>query len=143
MRNGPYELIVAPKEYPWKLYRGKYIYEHHYVYWKNMGCLLEVGEVIHHKNGNRRDNRFVNLELLDGIEHSRQHTSKRGVAVVFLICPICFSLFMRERRQTHIIKQKCLYAYCSRSCSGTAASVLKILDPTEIFLLQEKARKGN
>lgn len=34
VKNGPYELVIAPEEYPGKKYRGRYAYEHRVNYWR-------------------------------------------------------------------------------------------------------------
>jgi len=73
MKNGPYELVVAPEDFPGKKYRGRYCYEHTLVYWKEHGVLPASDETIHHKNGDRRDNDPANLELSSRAEHSRSH----------------------------------------------------------------------
>jgi hypothetical protein len=79
MKNGPYELIVAPPEYPGKKYRGRYAYEHIVVFWQNMGRLPASGHVVHHRNGDRRDNRWENLEEKHGGQHSAEHNVERTV----------------------------------------------------------------
>lgn len=38
---------------------------------------LLPGEVVHHKNENKQDNRKENLEIMDKPEHDRYHTQKR------------------------------------------------------------------
>lgn len=73
MKNGPYELVIAPPEYPGRKYRGRYVYEHHLVWWKHTGMVVPEGFVIHHKNDRKRDNRFENFELKENAEHSRHH----------------------------------------------------------------------
>jgi len=146
MRNGPYELIIAPKEYPGKLYRGRYAYEHHYVYWRETGQVVKEGEVVHHKNDDTRDNRFENLELHTQIEHITYHLIRRRLfcPVVFVICPVCFNLITKPRNRSHIAEKQKTYTVCSKKCVGLLTTkVLKTLDPTEIFILQEKVRKGN
>lgn len=99
MKNGPYELVKAPSGYPGKKYRGKYVYEHHLVWWENTGALLPSGRVIHHKNHDKRDNRFDNLALEDWSEHSRAHGLEQGKATIELRCAWCGVSFIRKLRQ--------------------------------------------
>lgn len=117
MRNGNYELVKAPADYPGRKYRGRYCYEHHLVWWINTGEVPNPNQVLHHKNGDTRDNRFCNLELLSWRRHSSEHTAKRGKAMVEMRCPSCGTMFVRERRQTHLVKGGQL-SFCSRSCAG-------------------------
>lgn len=52
---------------------GKYFKEHR-ILWEeyNNACLLHWGH-IHHKNGNKLDNRIANLEALTKAQHSKIH----------------------------------------------------------------------
>ena len=77
MKNGPYELVIAPPEYPGKRYRGRYCYEHHLVWRENTGHVVQPGEHIHHKDENKRNNDFDNLRLKGKSEHRREHALKR------------------------------------------------------------------
>lgn len=52
---------------------NKVVREHRFVVESHIGRRLEDGEIVHHKNGNRTDNRIKNLEIMTQADHVRHH----------------------------------------------------------------------
>lgn len=61
-RKDGYNLVAAPIGHPYAI-DGIYILEHRYVMEKHLGRYLDPSEVVHHKDGNPRNNNIDNLEL--------------------------------------------------------------------------------
>lgn len=76
------------KDYPGKHCSDGSVLEHHFVYWKETGHVLDTGtETIHHKNEIRTDNRIENLQLMTIEEHNKHHsdTNARAIDGTFLV----------------------------------------------------------
>lgn len=61
-----------------RLKNFRYAYEHHVIAMQILKRPLRDDEVVHHKNGQRNDNRPENLEILSRSSHAREHTSLPG-----------------------------------------------------------------
>lgn len=63
----------------WMLWMGdRYVYEHRFVIEQSLGRKLQRGEIVHHINENKKDNRLENLELMTLAEHNRKHNKFMG-----------------------------------------------------------------
>lgn len=121
MKNGKYELIIAPNGYPGKKYRAKYAYEHTVVWWKNTGQIPPPGYEIHHKNMNHRDNRIENLQILSSQEHRSLHAKEISLkSTVEVVCGWCEKVFARKksRVQARFNRNKYKKVFCSPSCGA-------------------------
>lgn len=124
MKNGPYEMVVAPLDYPGKRYRDRYCYEHHLVWWINHKELIPDGYEIHHKDRNRRNNAVDNLELLSEEKHNALHKREQARLMVKLQCPACGTVFYRRKRDV----KKGAVSVCSKACRGRLCGKSRFID---------------
>ena len=97
--------------------RNDYVLHHRIVVENHLGRVLNSDEVVHHKNGDKKDNRLSNLEVMSPSDHAKLHGKEQLKRYVTAKCPCCNVIFEREYRQTHLAK-KGTYTACSRSCNG-------------------------
>lgn len=119
MKNGPYELVIAPDEYPGRRYRGRYAYAHHVVWWEETGQVVPAGYLLHHKDEDKRRNVFSNLELKERGKHSAEHNKKRTQYSTFQ-CGWCGK---KVSTQTVLVKARLARSaygtlFCSRRCGA-------------------------
>lgn len=137
VKKGDYLYAVVP-EHP-KAIKYGYVLEHRVVMENHLERLLNADEIVHHRNGNRRDNRLENLEVTTNSEHVRHHGLAKGRMRVVLKCPACGSLFEQWKNQVHIGKGR-TYKTCSNRCRGRFSRKLRIEGATHEV---EAAISGN
>lgn len=69
-------ILVKKRDHPHCDPRG-YVRQHRFVYEEYHKCCLLRCSVIHHKNGNKQDNRIENLQLISKKEHDRMEGNIR------------------------------------------------------------------
>lgn len=100
----------------YKLSDGTVKLAHRVVIENHLGRSLEEKEVVHHKNGDRKDNRIENLEVLSNADHVALHHDK-AVPTISLSCPRCGVEFERTLRYVKAKKkQGQTHFLCSRKC---------------------------
>lgn len=60
---------------------GKQIRTHRHVMQEYLGRELKSNELVHHKNGNKFDNRIENLEIVSRSEHMKMHPEIQGASL--------------------------------------------------------------
>jgi len=116
VKKGDY-LYAVVKEHPRATKHG-YVLLHRIIMENHLGRLLNEDEVVHHKNGNKKDNELSNLSLTTYSEHASRHGSEKGHLVVILKCPFCGRIFERTKSETHLAKGGNI-TLCSRKCNGS------------------------
>lgn len=71
-----YFYLYMPK-HPNAIKKGRYIAEHRYILEQKIGRILTENEIAHHINGDKKDNRQENLEVLTISEHNKKHSNER------------------------------------------------------------------
>lgn len=120
--KGDYNYVLVP-EHPSATENG-YVLEHRIVMENHLGRLLKKEEVVHHKDGNRKNNHIDNLEVLSNNYHAAMHTASRGRMMVDLQCPWCNKQFSKYKSQTYLSKGG-FFTACSKRCRGKLSAEIQ------------------
>jgi hypothetical protein len=74
-----YPQIYIGKNYPYRKGGYTHIREHQYVMEIHLGRRLKKGEVVHHIDGNKRNNELSNLFLTSVEEHNKLHAESESI----------------------------------------------------------------
>jgi len=105
-------MIYAPEGYQGTVYKSGLIYEHRIIMEYYIKKNLTFNEIVHHKDGNKLNNKLENLELMSRAEHTSHHDPEPEV--VSIKCDFCGVLFQRNKNQTY---KKYEHNFCSLSHS--------------------------
>ena len=102
--------VVRP-DYP-RAYKGGYALRAHVVWWLHHGEPHPAERYLHHKNGDKLDDRLENLELVEPGAHCKMHNVK---PMAERTCRICGRKFL-IRRWALNESGRSRGIYCSREC---------------------------
>lgn len=130
------EKIVSKGDYLYCIVRNHpnrtkndYVLHHRVVMENHLGRLLSTEEIVHHLNGDKKDNSIENLQVLTVLEHNRIHALESPRKRTMLKCPWCGIIFERFHNRTHLVR-KSLYTACSRSCSAKFSRKIQLFGKT-------------
>lgn len=113
-----YTNIYMAKDYIWiTTDDGRYMMEHRYIMEKYLGRRLLHEELVHHKNGNKKDNRIENLDLIDIKIHNNIHMRIKRIKICCCYCNKIVKLRQKEYN-SKIKYNKLGKIFCSKECVG-------------------------
>ncbi len=111
--NGKYDYAVVP-DHPDSTEHG-YVLHHRIVKENEMGEVIGDGKIVHHKDGDTKNNSPENLEIMERKQHSSMHTKERGKNICVMRCPNCGEIFIEVDGRTQLVRDK-IRTCCSRKC---------------------------
>lgn len=125
---GDYTYAVVP-EHPNRT-RNNYVFLHRVIMEIRLGRILGAREIVHHRDGNKKNNNVRNLEVMTLSQHTSLHMRERGYSLTVFRCSSCGSMTERRANRT----KGMVALYCSRRCYWDSLKGVKPGDKREIVL---------
>lgn len=86
---------------------GRSVSEHRWV-WEQANGPIPAGYLVHHRNGDKLDNRLENLELLTHAEHSRHHNDRHPRTKTCEVCGAEYEPHPTKRARSKTCSRPCM-----------------------------------
>lgn len=100
-----YPQIYIGKNYPYRKGGYRSIRQHQYVMELYLNRGLEKGEIVHHIDGNKKNNNLENLYLTTVNEHNKLHAESESI--IFELYKQGIVTFNKEIGRYELLKEKC------------------------------------
>ena len=121
---------------------------HRVVMENELGRLLDRDEIVHHIDGDKKNNELSNLQVMSSAKHSSYHSLERWegnrAERIELVCPNCKRTFkIRLKQYGHRKKNNKTEAiYCSIRCATIGKPQPRKLNPNKVREIRKLAADG-
>lgn len=111
----------------------------HRAVWEAAHGPIPTGYLVHHKNGDKHDNRLANLELMTPAEHSRHHNDKHPRARCCDVCGVRYEPAPTKRARSRTCSPACFRLLAQTQRAGDGNGMAKL---TEAVVLDARRRRA-